>query len=121
MANEDLRHRVYRLVLTVPPGKVTTYGALARALGVHPRAVAAALRANVLPILIPCHRVVRSDGSPGGYSFGGPVIKRRLLEAEGVRFDERGRVLKDYIVEDLSSVDKNLYVGSRGGLLSRRT
>lgn len=107
--------------MRVPPGKVTTYSAVARALGVHPRAVAAALRANVLPILIPCHRVVMSDGSPGGYSFGGPLVKRRLLEAEGVRFDERGRVLRKYIVEDLSSMDKNLYVASRGGSLSRRT
>lgn len=99
---------VYRLVGRVPKGKVTTYRAIARALGVSPRFVAAALRANPRPIEVPCHRVVMSDGSLGGYSFGGPEAKRRLLEAEGVRFDARGRVLKEFIVADLHDIDKNL-------------
>ena len=99
---------VYRLVMKIPRGKVTTYGAIARALGVSPRFVAAALRANPRPVEVPCHRVVMSDGSLGGYSFGGPDVKRRLLEAEGVKFDERGRVLKEYIIYDLHDIDKDL-------------
>ncbi len=116
MSPQDLRRRVYELVMRVPPGKVTTYSAIARTLGVHPRAVAVALKLNALPLLIPCHRVVRSDGSLGGYSFGGPQVKRWLLEAEGVRFDSRGRVLKDHILYDLPSIDKNLYVANRDSL-----
>jgi methylated-DNA-[protein]-cysteine S-methyltransferase len=77
----------------VPRGHVTTYGRLARHLGA-PRASRAAGRAlatNPFPIVIPCHRAVRSDGSLGGYQ-GGVEMKARLLEMEGVQV-ERGRVL----------------------------
>ena len=48
------------------------------------RAVGTALGANPIPVLIPCHRVLRSDGSLGGYAFGLP-IKERLLDREAVR------------------------------------
>jgi methylated-DNA-[protein]-cysteine S-methyltransferase len=70
----------------IPAGHVRTYREIARALG-EPgaaRAVGAACARNPLPLLIPCHRVVRSDGGLGGYSLrGGVDLKRRLLEAEG--------------------------------------
>ncbi len=70
----------------IPAGQVRTYREIARALG-EPgaaRAVGAACARNPLPLLIPCHRVVRSDGGLGGYSLrGGVDLKRRLLEAEG--------------------------------------
>jgi methylated-DNA-[protein]-cysteine S-methyltransferase len=55
------------------------------------RAVGRALATNPFPIIIPCHRAVRSDGSLGGYQ-GGLAMKRALLEMEGVEFDARGRV-----------------------------
>ena len=78
---------VYELTSLIPRGKVTTYGALARALGSpHAgRATGNALGANPNPIVVSCHRVVRSDGTLGGYSGrGGSRTKERLLEKEGV-------------------------------------
>jgi len=70
----------------IPAGAVRTYRDIAKALG-QPgaaRAVGMACARNPLPLLIPCHRVVRSDGGLGGYSLrGGVALKRQLLEAEG--------------------------------------
>jgi O-6-methylguanine DNA methyltransferase len=76
---------VLALALQIPRGEVRTYGWLARQLG-QPRAakdVGAALGQNPIPYLIPCHRVVYSDGRIGGYIFGSRA-KRALLLAEGV-------------------------------------
>lgn len=77
---------VLALLRRIPAGVVRTYGEIAKAVG-QPgaaRAVGAACARNPLPLLIPCHRVVRSDGGLGGYSLrGGVSLKRRLLEAEG--------------------------------------
>lgn len=76
---------VYRAVLAIPPGEVRSYAWVARRAG-RPRAARAAgnaLRANPYTIVIPCHRVVRSDGALGGYSKG-CRRKRLLLAAEGV-------------------------------------
>ncbi|GIW68929.1 MAG: hypothetical protein KatS3mg100_423 [Candidatus Parcubacteria bacterium] len=73
---------IWLLVWCVPRGRVTTYAVLARALGLHPRAVALALRSNTSP-LIPCHRVVHHNGALGGYNRGREQ-KRRLLQQEGV-------------------------------------
>lgn len=77
------RARVLRLVSRVPRGRVTTYGALARRLGLPGagRAVGQALAANCLPLVVPCHRVLASDGSLGGY-IRGTSIKRKLLDLE---------------------------------------
>ena len=78
---------VLDLTLQIPRGEVRTYGWLARQLG-QPRAakdVGAALGQNPIPYLIPCHRVVYSDGRLGGYIFGSRA-KRALLRAEGVEF-----------------------------------
>jgi methylated-DNA-[protein]-cysteine S-methyltransferase len=58
------------------------------------RAVGTALANNPFPIIIPCHRTIRADGTPGGFG-GGIMMKRNLLEMEGVRFDPRGRVIMD--------------------------
>lgn len=77
------QQRVLRALLDVPAGQVLTYGQLARQLG-QPRAcraVGRALAANPIPLVVPCHRVVRSDGGLGGYSAGLP-LKARLLEME---------------------------------------
>ena len=71
--------------LEIPAGEVRPYGWVARRIG-HPkavRAVGSALGRNPVPVLIPCHRVVRSDGHLGNYGLGVPM-KRALLGAEGV-------------------------------------
>jgi methylated-DNA-[protein]-cysteine S-methyltransferase len=68
----------------IPLGETRPYGWVAREIG-RPRAVRAvgsALGRNPVPVLIPCHRVTRGDGSPGGYVFG-PEAKAALLRAEG--------------------------------------
>jgi methylated-DNA-[protein]-cysteine S-methyltransferase len=68
----------------VPFGRTTTYGALAERIG-RPRAsraVGNALGSNPIPIVVPCHRVLRAGGDVGGYA-GGPFRKRRLLTLEG--------------------------------------
>jgi methylated-DNA-[protein]-cysteine S-methyltransferase len=69
----------------VPYGSTTTYGGVARAIDqpTASRAVGNALNANPLCILLPCHRVLRSDGSLGGYA-GGAIAKQRLLTLEGM-------------------------------------
>jgi len=79
---------------SIPRGEVRTYSQLAVEVGSPrgARAVGNALATNPFPIVIPCHRVVRSNGSLGGYR-GGVAMKRALLEMEGVRFDERGHIL----------------------------
>ena len=75
---------VYLLTMLIPPGKTTSYSSIGRMLGVHQRTVARCLSANKEPVVIPCHRVVYSDLSIGGYSRGGRVVKERLLMLEGV-------------------------------------
>lgn len=79
---------VLEAVSQVPEGKVTTYGEIARALGDvrAARAVGESLKKNPWPVDVPCHRVVLSDGSLGGYAYGGPVKKKELLQREGVTF-----------------------------------
>jgi methylated-DNA-[protein]-cysteine S-methyltransferase len=78
----------------IPRGSVSTYQRIAAHLGIPGggRAVGNALATNPFPIVIPCHRAIRSDGSLGGYQ-GGLEMKRALLEQEGVDIDERGKVL----------------------------
>ena len=79
------RELIYSLLSKVPKNKVTTYAELARAAGTHPRAVAVFMRTNKDPVKIPCFRVVRSDGSLGGYSAPGGLEKKvRLLEKNGI-------------------------------------
>jgi methylated-DNA-[protein]-cysteine S-methyltransferase len=79
--------------LEIPAGEVRPYGWVAREIG-RPRAVRAvgsALGRNPVPVLIPCHRVVRSDGHVGNYGLGVPM-KRALLSAEGVDLDRLERL-----------------------------
>ncbi len=76
--------RVLREVKEIPYGEVRTYKEIAQAIG-NPkasRAVGQALKRNPVPILIPCHRVIRSNGKLGGFSLGREV-KRYLLKLEG--------------------------------------
>ena len=78
----------------IPRGSVSTYQLIAAHLGMPngARAVGNALATNPYPLIVPCHRVIRSDGHLGGYG-GGPEMKRALLEREGVAFDGEGRVI----------------------------
>jgi methylated-DNA-[protein]-cysteine S-methyltransferase len=86
--------RVLMAEKAIPRGEVRTYGQIAAQVGCPrgARAVGNALANNPFPIVIPCHRAVRSDGSLGGFQ-GGVEIKRALLEMEGVRFDEKGQIV----------------------------
>lgn len=78
--------KVWRILQSIPAGKTLTYGEVARRLNSSPRAVGNACRANPVPLVVPCHRVVSAQGI-GGFSgqTGGPkvAIKTWLLQHEG--------------------------------------
>jgi O-6-methylguanine DNA methyltransferase len=77
---------VWTKALEIPRGEVRPYGWIAAEIG-RPKAVRAvgtALAHNPVPLVVPCHRVVRSDGMIGQYSMGGPDAKRRVLASEGL-------------------------------------
>ena len=80
----------------IPRGEVRSYSWLDRRIGKPgaARAVGNALSTNPFPLIIPCHRAVRSNGRIGGFQ-GGPTMKRELLEMEGVTFRTSGRVQID--------------------------
>ena len=81
------QQKVWRQILKIPKGETRSYAWLAKMAG-RPRAVRAAANAcgtNPIPLIIPCLRVIRSDGTIGGFS--GPLnLKKRLLQLEGIRF-----------------------------------
>ncbi|MEP7139699.1 MAG: methylated-DNA--[protein]-cysteine S-methyltransferase [Caldimonas sp.] len=86
----EAARRVYELTREIAPGRVVTYGAIARALGgeVDARSVGQALGANPFTIVVPCHRVIGADGRLGGFSApGGAAQKQRLLAIERARPD----------------------------------
>lgn len=77
---------VWAKALEIPRGEVRAYGWIAAEIG-RPRAVRAvgtALGHNPVPLIVPCHRVVRTDGTIGMYSLGGPDNKRTILRSEGL-------------------------------------
>ena len=80
----SFRERCYEALKKIPEGKVTTYKELARAVGTNAvRAVGTAMAKNPDLIIVPCHRVVRSDGTVGEYALG-TAKKVELLDSEGV-------------------------------------
>ncbi|MHA2057856.1 MAG: methylated-DNA--[protein]-cysteine S-methyltransferase [Candidatus Thorarchaeota archaeon] len=82
----------------IPRGKIATYGWIAKQIGTKGvRAVGNANARNPFPLVVPCHRVIRSDRTLGGFG-GGLEMKRRLLEMEGVKFDSQGRVKAEYFM-----------------------
>lgn len=92
----DFQERVLRTTATIPKGEVRPYGWVAHEIQ-SPRAVRAvgsAVARNPIPLIIPCHRVVRTDGHIGNYSLGGPHNKIELLEHEGAM---------PHLLEDLAS------------------
>ena len=78
--------KVWDALMRIPPGETRSYAEVAAQLGAPnaARAVAGACARNRIAVLVPCHRVVRGDGSAGGYRWGLP-LKRRLLQREGAR------------------------------------
>jgi methylated-DNA-[protein]-cysteine S-methyltransferase len=90
----DFQQKVLLAEYEIPRGCVSTYRRIARHIGIPngARAVGSALATNPFPIVIPCHRAIRSDGTLGGYQ-GGLQMKRALLEMEGIHLDVRGRVI----------------------------
>ncbi len=86
--------RVLKEVMQLPPGMLITYGDIATRIG-SPRAgqaVGAALGRNPVPIVIPCHRVIKRGGDLGGFSHG-LSVKRFLLGFEGFKFNEKLRIV----------------------------
>ncbi len=89
--NKKIQERVFEIVSKIPEGKTISYKQIAIKLHTSPRAVARILSKNKNPIKIPCHRVIRSDGKIGGYTFKGkfnPKMKENLLRKEGMRIRE---------------------------------
>ena len=95
-AKEEMTHpcinskNVYDLLAKVPLGKVSTYGDIAKALG-HPgasRAIGRIIANNPNPIVVPCHRVVKSSGEIGGFMYG-ENMKKEILEKEGIEVENR--------------------------------
>ena len=89
----DFQKKVLLKAAEIPRGKVISYGGLAEKIAAPcaSRAVGMALARNPFPIILPCHRVVKSTGYAGQFG-GGADTKKRLLEMEGVRFDSRGKI-----------------------------
>ena len=88
------QRRVLKKTLEIPAGEVRSYQWVAKEIGAKRavRAVGTALARNPIPFLIPCHRVVRTDGRIGHYSAGGPSMKAKVLALEGVDLDGLARL-----------------------------
>jgi len=99
----DFQKKVYALTKKVPRGKVTTYSAIAKKLKSSPRAVGQALRVNPFAPVVPCHRVIKSDGTIGGFSgetTGKPIQEKiAMLRKEGVE-------IKNNKIEKINIIDK---------------
>lgn len=105
----DFERDVWHKALEIPRGEVRPYGWVAAEIG-RPRAVRAvgtALGHNPVPLIVPCHRVVRSDGTIGQYSLGGPLNKRTILATEGLdpdRLESEARAGIRYVGSDTTHV-----------------
>jgi methylated-DNA-[protein]-cysteine S-methyltransferase len=89
----EFQRFVLRAEHRIPRGSISTYQLIAEYLGKRngARAVGNALANNPFPLIVPCHRAIRSDRHLGGYQ-GGIEMKRTLLEREGIPFDDTGRI-----------------------------
>lgn len=88
-----LEEKVYKKLLEVPKGKVTTYGELAKAIGLKngQRVIGRIMNKNPYPVIVPCHRVIKSDGKIGGYAWG-EKVKAKMLSNEGIKI-KNGKIL----------------------------
>jgi len=86
-AGTPFQRRVWRLASAIPRGEVRTYGWMARKLRSSPRAVGQALKVNPFAPRVPCHRVVSSDGTAGGFAGRARSMRKvRMLAKEGLEF-----------------------------------
>ena len=83
-----IEEKNYRKLLEVPLGNVTTYGDLAKAINLKngQRIVGQIMKKNQFPVIVPCHRVVKSDGTIGGYAYG-IERKKYMLSKEGLEIN----------------------------------
>ena len=110
----NLEDKVYKKLLDVPKGYVTTYGDLAKAVGLKngQRIIGKIMNKNPYPVLIPCHRVVMSTGKIGGYAYG-ENVKTKMLNDEGIEivngiienFDKK---LFNFNIEMITSQNKKI-------------
>lgn len=89
---------MYKKLLQVPKGKVTTYSALAKAVGLKngQRVIGRIMNKNPYPVVIPCHRVILSNGKVGGYAWG-EKVKTKMLAKEGIKI-KKGKILDPNII-----------------------
>lgn len=89
----NLEQKVYKKLTEVPTGMVTTYSDLAKAVGIKngQRVIGQIMKKNPYPVIIPCHRVVKSDGKVGGYAYGN-FVKTNMLKKEGLQI-QNGKIL----------------------------
>ena len=89
----NLEQKVYKKLLEVPKGKITTYGELSKAVGLKngQRAIGRIMNKNPYPVIIPCHRVIMSTGKIGGYYYG-EHVKTKMLNDEGIEI-QNGKIL----------------------------
>ena len=85
----NLQQKIFKKLLEVPKGQITTYGELSKAVGMKngQRAVGKIMNKNPYPVIIPCHRVVMSTGKIGGYAYG-EHIKTKMLVDEGIEIKD---------------------------------
>jgi len=88
----NLQQKIFKKLLEVPKGQITTYGELAKSVGLKngQRAVGRIMNKNPYPVIIPCHRVVMSTGKVGGYAYG-ENVKIKMLTDEGVKI-QNGKI-----------------------------
>ncbi len=94
----ELQKKVLLTEYKIPRGWVSTYKRIAIHLGMPKgaRIVGNALARNPFPIIIPCHRAIRTNGGLGGFQ-GGIKMKQKLLELEGIKFSDKGKVITNKI------------------------
>ncbi|MEX0862209.1 methylated-DNA--[protein]-cysteine S-methyltransferase [Nitrosopumilus sp.] len=89
----NLQQKIFKKLLEVPKGQITTYGELAKSVGLKngQRTVGKIMNKNPYPVIIPCHRVVMSTGKVGGYAYG-EHVKIKMLNDEGVKI-QNGKII----------------------------
>lgn len=89
----NIEQKIFKKLLEVPKGQITTYGELAKAVGLKngQRVVGKIMNKNPYPVIIPCHRVIMSTGKIGGYAYGANA-KTKMLKDEGIEI-KNGKIL----------------------------